>query len=55
MSDSYHVIPVEDLIEHDSSGEADCICGLGTEPVKRDDGSMAWLIPPLPEFHEAAT
>lgn len=43
MSDTYHVIPLDDLIEHDTSGEQDCICGPDTEPVERDDGSFGWL------------
>jgi hypothetical protein len=36
-----HVIPNNDLIQHDISD--DCTCGPTTEPVKRDDGSVAWL------------
>lgn len=44
MSDTYHVVPVDDLIEHDTSGEEDCICGTDTEPVEREDGSMGWLV-----------
>lgn len=43
MSDSLHVVPRDDLIEHTTDGE-DCICGPETEPVVRDDGSMAWLV-----------
>ena len=39
-----HVIPVADLIEHDTSGESDCVCGPETQPVERDDGSMGWLV-----------
>lgn len=38
-----HVYPENDLIEHDTDGE-DCICGPKTKPVKRDDGSYAWLV-----------
>ena len=44
MSDTYHVVPVDDLIEHDSSGVMDCICGPDIEPVERDDGSFGWLV-----------
>lgn len=36
-----HVLPKNDLIEHE--GE-DCICGPRTEPVKRKDGSINWLV-----------
>jgi len=43
MSDPIHVIPVNDLIEHDTDG-GDCVCGPDTEPVERDDGSIAWLV-----------
>lgn len=40
-----HVHPLGDLIEHDTrTAEADCLCGPETQPVKRDDGSMGWLI-----------
>lgn len=39
-----HVIPVGDLIEHDTSGDSDCVCGPSTEAVFRDDGSNGWLV-----------
>lgn len=38
-----HVVPVDDLIEHDSGGEG-CVCGPETIPVERDDGSFGWLV-----------
>lgn len=38
-----HVVPVGDLVAHDTSGDT-CICGPSTEPVYRDDGSNGWLI-----------
>jgi len=38
-----HVVPIDDLIEHDTSGD-DCVCGPDTETVKRDDGSTGWLV-----------
>lgn len=41
---TFHVVPVNDLIEHDTTGEQDCVCGPDVEPVERDDGSVAWLI-----------
>jgi hypothetical protein len=41
--DTVHVIPVGDLVDHDTSG-ADCVCGPSTEAVYRDDGSNGWLI-----------
>jgi hypothetical protein len=43
MSDTYHVTPVDDLVEHDTDG-GDCICGPDSEPVERADGSMGWLV-----------
>jgi len=44
MSSTMHVYPVEDLIEHNVEEDDACICGPRTTPVKRDDGSMAWVI-----------
>ena len=38
-----HVLPIGDLIDHDSEGD-ECVCGPTSEPVKRDDGSIGWLI-----------
>lgn len=38
-----HTYPVDDLIEHTTSGD-DCVCGPETIPVPRDDGSFGWLI-----------
>jgi len=43
--DVLHVIPVGDLVGHDTgTAEPDCACGPRVEPVQRDDGSMGWLI-----------
>lgn len=36
-----HVMPVDDLIEHDFK---DCPCGPATEAVFRGDGSNGWLV-----------
>lgn len=36
-----HVLPVDDLIEHEDD---DCPCGSTAEPVKADDDSVGWLI-----------
>ncbi len=41
---SVHVAPVGDLIEHDTSGESDCVCGPRSRPVKREDGSVGWVV-----------
>ena len=42
-SDTYHVYPVGDIVEHETTGDG-CICGPTTEAVPRDDGSYGWLI-----------
>jgi hypothetical protein len=41
MTDAVHTVPVNDLIEHETS--PDCLCGPECEPVERDDGSFGWL------------
>lgn len=38
-----HVTPVGDLIEHETSRDGECACGPTDRPVKRDDGSIAWI------------
>lgn len=38
-----HVVPVADIVEHDSDG-GDCACGPQVEAVMRDDGSNGWLV-----------
>lgn len=42
MSDTVHVLPYRDLIEHPMSD--DCTCGPTSQPVKRDDGSIGWVV-----------
>lgn len=37
-----HVLPVNDLIDHDECDE--CVCGPELEPVICDDGTCNWLI-----------
>jgi hypothetical protein len=39
---STHVVPVDDLIAHETT--EDCVCGPTNEPVPRADGSTAWVI-----------
>lgn len=39
-----HVIPVDDLIDHETDPDTECVCGPEVEPVERDDGSMGWLV-----------
>lgn len=46
MTDSentFHVYPVNDLIEHETDGEP-CVCNPTTVPIEREDGSMAWQV-----------
>lgn len=43
MAEPLHVIPINDLIDHDTDSE-DCVCGPEVEPVEREDGSFAYLI-----------
>ena len=38
-----HVLPINDLIEHEDQGDG-CACGPSSEPIKRDDGSVGWVI-----------
>jgi hypothetical protein len=40
---TYHVLPVRDLITHDSDGQP-CACGPTTKLVPQPDGSNGWLI-----------
>ena len=42
MTDTLHVSPVGDLIDH--TADDDCPCGPRTEPVQREDGSMGWVV-----------
>lgn len=41
--DHVHVIPINDLIEHEENDDGDCPCGPEVQPVEREDGSIAWL------------
>ena len=38
-----HVLPTNDLMAHENVGDQ-CACGPTAEPVKRDDGSMGWVM-----------
>jgi len=42
--DVIHVIPINDLIEHDTSGEEDCLCGPETELVQGPEGEDRWVV-----------
>lgn len=37
-----HVIPRNDLVEHDDSD--DCVCSPSSIPAKRSDGSVGWVV-----------
>lgn len=43
MSETFHVFPVNDLVEHETDSD-DCVCGPTTEPVETEDGSTNWLV-----------
>jgi hypothetical protein len=36
-----HVVPIGDLIQHDTTGE--CVCGPTEQPVKARDGAVGWI------------
>ncbi len=42
MNENLHVVPVNDLIDHDDYD--DCPCGPAPKAVKRDDGSVGWVV-----------
>lgn len=41
MTDTLHVIPNGDLVDHEST--PDCPCGPTSDPVTRHDGSVGWV------------
>jgi hypothetical protein len=40
-TEDWHVMPNNDRIEHTF---IDCPCGPEVDPVKRDDGSIGWVL-----------
>jgi hypothetical protein len=42
VSQTVHVLPVNDLVEHDSEG-TDCVCGPRVARVETDDGD-GWIV-----------
>ena len=42
VTGTVHVHPLDDLIEHQMDDS--CPCGPRQEPVKREDGSVGWLV-----------
>ena len=43
MSDTVHVYPRDDLVEHELEG-TDCVCGPAVERVEKDGGGDGWLV-----------
>lgn len=43
MSDTIHVYPDGDIIDHVTVGDT-CMCGPVSEAVPRDDGSYGWML-----------
>lgn len=43
MSQTVHVYPNNDLIDHDTESDA-CLCGPTPEPVFDADGACGWVI-----------
>lgn len=39
--ETLHVLPVDDLIDHDAH---DCVCGPTTVPVERTDGTVGFFV-----------
>lgn len=44
MGSTVHVVPVADLIGHETNLGDSCPCGTTTEHVKRADGSSGWIV-----------
>jgi hypothetical protein len=42
MSNSVHVLPVDDHVEH--TKDDSCVCGPRVEPAFLDDGSNGWVV-----------
>lgn len=38
-----HVVPVGDLVEHDTDGPG-CVCVPRVEPVQREDGTIGYIL-----------
>jgi hypothetical protein len=43
MSEPWHVVPIDDLIEHEGEG-LDCVCGPELQLVTADDGTVRHLV-----------
>lgn len=43
MAETFHVVPVNDLIAHETDGEP-CPCGPETVPIETEDGGLNWQV-----------
>lgn len=41
-ADYVHIMPINDLVEHEWDDDGNCPCGPEVQPVKREDGSIGW-------------
>lgn len=39
-----HVVPQNDIVNHEANDDAECPCDPGLEPVIREDGRAGWLV-----------
>jgi hypothetical protein len=44
MSNEVHVVPETTTADRQHILTDDCWCGTTSQPVKRDDGSMGWVV-----------
>lgn len=42
-ADYVHIMPINDLVEHEWDDDGDCPCGLDVQPIEREDGTIAWV------------
>lgn len=42
-ADYVHVMPINDLVEHELDDDGDCPCGPEAQPVERKDGTIGWV------------
>lgn len=42
-ADHVHIMPINDLVEHEADDDGECPCGPEVQPVEREDGSIGWV------------
>lgn len=42
-ADYAHVVPINDLVEHEADDDGECPCGPVVQPIEREDGTIAWV------------